>query len=71
MPIVVAPLNRALKIVRIAVDDAVKRHLENLGVIVNGVVTVISSSGGSVVCKVREGRIALDRDVSARIFVAV
>ena len=70
MPIVIAPRNQVLKIVRIASDDRVKKHLENLGVTVNGEITVLSSSGGSVVCKVKDGRIALYSEISTKIFVA-
>ena len=70
MPIVIAPLNRKLKIVRIAADEKVKKHLENLGILVNEEITLLSTSGGSVVCVVKEGRIALDRDISTKIFVA-
>ena len=70
MPIVIAPTNRLLKIVRIAADDKTKKHLENLGITINGEITVLSSSGGSVVCKVKDGRIALDRNISTKIFVA-
>ncbi len=69
MPIVLAPRNRELKIVRIAADDKTKKHLESLGIATNGTVTVLSSDSGSVVCKIMEGRIALDRDLSAKIFV--
>ena len=67
MPIVIAPPGRPLKIVRIAVDDKTRKHLENLGITLLG---VISSSGGSVVVKVKDGRIALDANLSAKIFVS-
>lgn len=70
MPIVIAPPNRVLKIVRIAADEKIRKHLENLGIILNGEITVLSRSGGSVVCKVKDGRVAIDRDVSTKIFVA-
>ncbi len=70
MPIVIAPLNQELKIVRIAADEKTKKHLESLGITINGTITVLSSSGGSVVCKIKDGRIALDQDLSAGIFVA-
>ena len=70
MPIVIAPLNQELKIVRIAADEKTKTHLESLGITINGTITVLSSSGGSVVCKIKDGRIALDQDLSAGIFVA-
>lgn len=70
MPIVIAPLDTELKIVRIAADEKLKKHLESLGITVNGNITVLSSEGGTVVCMIKDGRIALDSDLSAKIFVA-
>lgn len=70
MPIVFAPLNIEVRIVRVLADDKTKKHLESLGITVNGNVTVLSSSGGSVVCKIKDGKIALDRNLSTKIFVA-
>ena len=52
MPIVIAPLNTELRIVRISADDKTKKHLENLGITINGEVSVLSKSGGTVVCKI-------------------
>lgn len=69
MPIVLAPLNQDLRIVRIVADEKLKKHLESLGITVNGEITVLSASGGSVVCKIKEGRIALDKELSTKIFV--
>ena len=70
MPIVFAPLNVDLRIVRVLVDDKTKKHLESLGITVNGSIMVLSSSGGSVVCKIKDGKIALDSNLSTKIFVA-
>ena len=70
MPIVFAPLNIDLRIVRVLVDDKTKKHLESLGITVNGNIMVLSSSGGSVVCKIKDGKIALDSNLSTKIFVA-
>lgn len=70
MPIVLAPLNQDLRIVRIVADEKLKKHLESLGITINGEITVLSASGGSVVCKIKEGRIALDKELSTKIFVA-
>ena len=70
MPIVIAPLDTELKIVRIAADETLKKHLESLGITVNVNITVLSSEGGTVVCKIKDVRIALDSDLSAKIFVA-
>ena len=70
MPIILAPVNKELRIVRIVADEKLKKHLENLGINVNGSVMVLSSSGGSVVLKIKDGRVALDRNLSTKILVA-
>ena len=70
MPLLLAPIGQEVKIVRIAADDKTRKHLSNLGVLVDGTITVLSSSGGSAVCRVKEGRLALDRNVASRIYVA-
>ena len=70
MPVILAPVNKELRVVRIAADEKTKKHLENLGINVNGNVVVLSSSGGSVVVMVKDGRIALDGNLSTKIFVA-
>jgi len=70
MPIVIAPQNRILRIVRIAADEKTKKHLESLGITINGEILVLSSSGGTVVCKIKDGRVALDSNLSTHIFVA-
>ena len=70
MPIVLAPQNTQLKLVRISAEDKTKKHLESLGITVGGEISVLSSSGGTVVCKIKDGRIALDSNLSAKIFVA-
>lgn len=70
MPLILAPIGAQMKIVKIVADEKTKKHLANLGVIAQGEITVLSSSGGSTVCIVKDGRLALDRDVASHIFVA-
>ena len=70
MPLVLAPIGREMRIVKILADEKTKKHLANLGVIAQSDITVLSSGGGSTVCVVKDGRLALDRDVASRIFVA-
>lgn len=69
MPLLLAPIGQEVRIVRIAADEKTKKHLQNLGVLVDEKITVISTSGGSAVCRVKEGRLALDRNVAAHIYV--
>lgn len=69
MPLVIAPLDQELTIIRILTDEKTKKHLENLGITIKGNIRVISQSGGNVICLVKDGRLALDRDLATKIFV--
>lgn len=71
MPIVLAPLLKRLSVTRIIADDKLKRHLENIGLSVNSEVEVLSVSGGSIICRVKDGRLALDKQMATKIFVTV
>ena len=70
MPIVIAPINTLLTVVRIALDEKNKKHLQNLGLIEQTKIKVISSSGGNVIIEVKGVRLALNRDTATKIFVA-
>lgn len=70
MPIILAPINVELKIVKVLLDDKQKKHLESLGILVNSTLTVLSSVNGGVVVAVKEGRLALDRNIASKILVA-
>lgn len=70
MPIRMAPIGEEVEIKRVSADEKVKRHLENLGLIVGQKIEVISTQGGAVILKVKDGRIALDAKMAAGIFVA-
>ena len=69
MPIVLAPLNKPVKVIRIFAEEKTKKHLESLGITINSQLTVLSSGGGSVVCRVKDGKIALDGNLSTKIMV--
>ena len=69
MPLRMAPLGEEVEIRRLAADEKVKRHLVNLGLAVGQRVTVLSAEGGAVILRVKDGRMALDRQMSAGIFI--
>ena len=71
MPVVIAPLYVELAILRIAVDEKDKKHFESLGIAVNQRITVLSNTNGNVILKIKEGRLALDRNIATKIFVSV
>ncbi|CDC42721.1 feoA family protein [Firmicutes bacterium CAG:449] len=70
MPIVLAPLDQDLKVVKILADEKTKKHLESLGITINSTIKVLSKSGGNVICIVKDGRLALDSNLSTKILVA-
>lgn len=70
MPLAIAPLNVELKIIRIAnLEEEVKKHLESLGLTINARIKILSSSNGNVIILVKDFRLALDSNVTLKIFV--
>ncbi len=71
MPLVIAPENVELMILRVLADEKDKKHFESLGIAVNQKIMVLSNTNGSVILKVKEGRLALDRNIATKIVVTV
>ncbi len=71
MPIVLAPMNKALRVDKILANEKTKKHLESLGITINSPIELLSASGGAVVVKILDGKIALDASLSTKIFVAI
>ncbi len=70
MPIIIAPLNTELTIIKVLVDSKLKQHLESLGIIKNSKLKIIANTNGNVVCLIKDNKIALDKDVASKILVA-
>ena len=72
MPVVVAPKNVLLKVMKILIkDEKAKRHLENLGILVNSEFTILSESNGDIILRIKDTRLAINRDTALKILVAV
>lgn len=69
MPLMLAPTQSNLKVVSIVTDEKTKKRLESMGIFVGSEVVLYLSAGGNVVCRVKDGKIALDRVLSSKIFV--
>lgn len=70
MPLVIAPINQEFTVIKIATDEKIKKHLESLGITINSKITILSQSGGNTICIVKDGRLALDKDIATKVFVA-
>ena len=69
MPLVVADLDKEYIIRKIGGSPEVKKHLEDLGFVAGGTVTVVSSLNGNVIVKVKEARVAISEEMARRIMV--
>ena len=69
IPITVIGTGETVKILSISGKDDVKHHLNELGVIEGDKATVIQNNNGNLILKVKEGRIALDKQLAMRIKV--
>ncbi len=69
MPLSMAAVGTTVVIQRITGKDEVKRHLAELGFVVDGVVTVVSQLGGNLILQVKDGRVALDGAMANRIMI--
>ncbi len=69
MPLVFAPINKKLEIIKISSDEVTKRHLQNLGFVIGGELEVLSSSNGDLIVKLKDSRLALDKNTALKIMV--
>lgn len=70
MPIVLAPVDTELVVLKIVANQDIKRHLEDLGITIGSKIKLIANNGGNVICEIKDGRIALDTETARKIFVA-
>lgn len=64
-----APQGESMLVIRIATDDKTRRHLENLGIMSGAEVTSLSRNDGNTIVRVRDSRIALNKEIANGILV--
>ncbi|MBO4733919.1 MAG: ferrous iron transport protein A [Clostridia bacterium] len=69
IPLTFAGIGEENIIKRIGGSDDVKHHLENLGFTVGGRVRVINTLSGNVIVSIKESRVAIGKDLAAKIFI--
>ena len=69
MPLTLANIGEENIIKKIGGKPEVKLHLENLGFVVGGTVTIVNTLGGSVIVNVKESRIAISKEMAQKIMV--
>lgn len=71
MPLVIAPINQELQIIKILTEEKDKKHFESLGIALNQKIVVLSNNNGNVILKIKDGRLALDRNIATKIVVNI
>ena len=69
MPLSVLSGGEDAVVKRVGGKPEVKKHLENLGFVVGGTVTVVSKLGGSVIVNVKEARVAISEEMARKIMI--
>ena len=69
MPLSFADVGTPQIVKRIGGSPDVKKHLEDLGFHIGGEISVISTLGGNLIVKVKESRIAVNRELAGKIMV--
>lgn len=69
MPLNLADVGEENTIKKIGGSPEVKKHLENLGFVIGGTVTIVNTLGGNVIVNVKESRVAIDQEMARKIMV--
>lgn len=69
MPLTLCPEGEENIIKRIGGKEDIRRHLENLGFVAGGSVTVVSRAAGNIIVNIKESRIAVSREMASKIMV--
>lgn len=69
LPLTLANIGEEQMIHKVGGSTEVKKHLEDLGFVAGGTVTVVSSLNGNVIVKVKEARVAISEEMARKIMV--
>ena len=69
MPLTLAKVGEVNIIKRIGGRQDVRVHLENLGFVAGGRVSIVNTIGGNVIVNVKESRIAISKEMAQKIMI--
>lgn len=69
MPLYMADTGEENIIRRVGGSPEMKKHLEDMGFTAGGAVTVLNTIGGNLIVKVKESRVAVSREMAAKIMI--
>ena len=69
MPLTLADTGAPYTILKVGGKPEVRAHLNDLGFVAGGTVTVVAALGGNVIVKVKEARIAISEEMARKIMI--
>jgi len=69
MPLVLAASGEENIIRKVGGNAETKKHLEDMGFVVGGTVTIVNTIGGNLIVKVKESRVAISQEMAGKIMV--
>ena len=69
MPLLLAGVGEDNIIRKVGGNQETKKHLEDLGFVVGGRVTVVSEMNGNLIVKVKDSRVAISREMAGKIMI--
>lgn len=69
MPLVLANVGEENMIRKVGGSPETKKHLEDMGFVVGGNITIISEIGGNLIVNIKESRVAISREMAGKIMV--
>lgn len=69
MPLTMAKMGEMVTIRKVTGRDDTRRHLAELGLVVDSDVTVVSQMAGNLIVQVKDSRLALDRGMASHIMI--
>lgn len=69
MPLTMANIGEESMIRKVGGSPEIKKHLEDLGFVAGGFVTVVSTLGGNLIVNVKDTRVAISREMANRIMI--
>jgi ferrous iron transport protein A len=69
MPLTLANAGEENMIRKVGGNPEMKKHLEDMGFVAGGNVTIVSTIGGNLIVNVKESRVAISREMAGKIII--
>lgn len=69
MPLTLATVGEQNIIRKVGGSPETKKHLEDMGFVAGGTVTIVSTIGGNVIVNVKEARVAISEEMARKIMI--